>query len=275
LKVLQFDSAGRLIERGANELLAQATGRPVLIQVQGNLTTPDVALGGLLWTHTWLDHHQALPPDVVVIAFDWPSERIYPTEVRDVNAKAPRAELAGYHLARFVQAFPAHSRVCLLGHSYGGRVVASALHLLGGGSVRGWHDKTEVRLHESRPDLHVRAVMIEGSGDHNWFNPGEKFDRVLAGCEGLLNLYNRRDRVLQLYPLQVDSQWRRSFGQVGLLPADLARLGPLAERYEQHDLHELLGAEHTLLNAVAHPQVARWIAPYVWAEATVHPAPNS
>ena len=43
------------------------------------------------------------------------------------------------------------------------------------------------------------------------------------------------------------------------------RLGPLAMRYEERDLHPILGMEHTLLGAVAHPSIARWIAPYTWA----------
>jgi hypothetical protein len=70
LKVLHFDSAGELVPRDPGELFAQAVGRPVFIQVQGSLTTPDVALGGLMWTQAWLSEHRVLPPDAVVIAFD-------------------------------------------------------------------------------------------------------------------------------------------------------------------------------------------------------------
>jgi hypothetical protein len=35
----------------------------VLIQVQGSLTTPDIALGGLLWTHSWSQRHRAMRPE--------------------------------------------------------------------------------------------------------------------------------------------------------------------------------------------------------------------
>jgi hypothetical protein len=48
LKVRHFDAQGDLVEVDPRALLAQAAGAPVLIQVQGSLTTPDVALGGLL-----------------------------------------------------------------------------------------------------------------------------------------------------------------------------------------------------------------------------------
>ncbi len=77
LKVQHFVAHGGLKSVDPSELLAQVAGRPVLIQVQGSLTTPDAALGGLLWTHSWLGKVRCIPADAVVIAFDWPSQRVY------------------------------------------------------------------------------------------------------------------------------------------------------------------------------------------------------
>src|SRR5439155_14725974 len=77
--------------------------------------------------------------------------------------------------------------------------------------------------------------------------------------------YNRRDEALRLYPFLVRSGHHLALGKLGLTGADLRRLGPLAVRYEEHDVDELLGVEHTLLDAVANAQIARWIAPYLWA----------
>ena len=135
LKVMHFDDRGDMVEHDPRDLFAQAAGRPVLIQVQGSLTTPDMAVGGLMWTHAWLRHHRCLPPDGVVVAFDWPSQRIYRNDFLDINEKGRRAYVAAYHLARFVLAFPEASRVCVLGQSYGGRVVPGGVHLLGGGAL--------------------------------------------------------------------------------------------------------------------------------------------
>lgn len=264
LRVLHFDANGVLIERPVAELFAQAAGRPVLIQVQGSLTTPDIALGGLLWTHSWLQLNRALPADAVVVAFDWPSQRVHPIDVIDINEKGRRAFVAGYHLARFVQGFPPASRLCLLGQSYGTRVVTSALHLLGGGSLQ-VHDEGSVRLAGLRPDLHLRAVVIGAAVDRHWLNPGQKLDRALTACEGYLNLYNRRDEALILYPFLYRSEHRRALGRAGMKPKHLEQLGPLAARYAEFDTHDLLRAEHTLLDAVANPVIARWIAPYTWS----------
>lgn len=273
LKVLHFDAQGELVERDPNELLAQCAGRVVLVQVQGSLTTPDIALGGLMWTDSWLRRNRALPDNAVVVAFDWPSQRIYRFDPRDINEKGRRAYVAGYHLARFLQAFPSGSRVCLLGQSYGGRVVPSALHLLGGGALNSQDRDPPVRLPASRPDLHLRAVVIAGASDRNWLDPGERLDRALVGCEALLNLYNRRDEALRLYPLLIRSGHRHALGKLGLSNRDFDRLGPLAARYAEFDVHDELGREHSLLDAVANPVIAGKIAPYLW-NSNARPAPR-
>jgi hypothetical protein len=265
LRVLHFDARGELVTRDPSEMFAQTVGRPVFIQVQGSLTTPDIALGGLLWSRAWLDENGALPPDAVVIAFDWPSQRVYRNDVLDINEKGRRAYIAGFHLARFVQGFPPGSRICILGQSYGGRVVPSALHLLGGGCLNSQDHDPYVRLASLRPDLRIRAIILEAASDHFWLDPEQRFDRALHACEGLLNIYNRRDEALALYPFLVRSSHTRAIGRIGLKQDDLDRLGPLAAKYEEHDSHDLLGVEHTLLDAVANRQISRWMAPYLWA----------
>jgi hypothetical protein len=111
LHVRHFDSQGDLVNADVADLFAQAAGSPVLIQVQGSLTTPDTALGGLLWTHNWLERNRSMLPGTVVVAFDWPSQRIYRNDARDINEKGRRSYVAAYHLARFVQEFRPESRV--------------------------------------------------------------------------------------------------------------------------------------------------------------------
>ena len=169
--------------RSPADLFAQSVGHPVLIQVHGSLVTPDAAFGEMLWTHSWLGHNRSITPDTVVVEFDWPSQRVYRNDVKDINEKGRRAYVAAYHLARFVQAFPPGSRLCLLGQSYGGRVVPSALHLLGGGALNSQDRDPDVRLACRRADTHIRAVVLEGASDHDWLNPGRRLDRALPACE--------------------------------------------------------------------------------------------
>jgi len=275
LEVSRFGPDGRFERRDPRELLGQAAGHPVFIQVQGNLTTPDKALGGLLWTHTWLDRYRALPPDAVVVAFDWPSESVSRSEIRDVNEKARRADVAAFHLARFIQALPTDARICVFGQSFGVRVTLGALHLLGGGELAGTRGKPASRLAGHRADLQLRAVVLAGAADHDWLDPGKRFDRALSATSGLLNLYNRRDRALLLYPLLGRPVRHRSLGRIGLTQSDFDRLGPSAACYAERDVREFLGPDHTLLDAVANPEIARAMAPYTWtpAASTMPPPP--
>ncbi len=265
LRCRHFDDRGELVEVDAGILFAQSLGKPVFIQVQGSLTTPDVALGGLLWSHSWLQKNRAMLPETIVIAFDWPSQRVYRNDTRDINEKGRRAYVAGYHLARFVNSFPSESRICLLGQSYGGRVVLSALHLLGGGALNSQDHDPPVHPGALRSDLQLHATVLAAASDRTWLDPGARLDRVLHGCAGLLNLYNPRDEALRFYPLLFRSGHHHALGRVGLSNGDFARLGALADRYAERNLREILGREHTLLDAVANPQTARLMAPYLWA----------
>ena len=52
-----------------------------------------------------------------------------------------------------------------------GRVVPSALHLLGGGCLNSQDRDPEVRLPTLRPDLQLRAVIVAGASDHDWLVP--------------------------------------------------------------------------------------------------------
>ena len=159
-----------------------------------------------MWTRSWLQAHRCLPHDAVVIAFDWPSQRVYRNDVLDVTEKGRRAYIAAYHLARFVQSFPPSSRVCLLGHSYGGRVVPGALHLLGGGALNSQSHDPEVCLPTTRPDLDMRGIIIAGASDRDWLDPGRRFDRTLAGADEVPEPLQPQGRGADLLPRPAQEQ---------------------------------------------------------------------
>ena len=258
-------SADAIIERRRlDDLHAAMPDRVVVIQVHGSLTYFDAALAGGLWAHAWLTLRGAMPPNALFIDFDWPSWRVFKSDVRDINEKGRRAYIAGLHLAQLIQTFPPGTRVCLIGQSYGGRVVLSALHLLGGGQLDSQSGDPPVRLPGARPDLRLRAIIIGAAADHDWLAPGQRFDRALFACEGLLNLHNSRDVALKLYPLLFRGGQRPSIGRRGLTAADFQALGPLAARIEQRDILDEVGPAHTLLDTIADQDVARWMAPYIW-----------
>ncbi len=265
LQIRQFNEVGEMVDRDPRDLFAQAAGHTVFVQIHGSLTYADTAIGGGFWSHTWLEINGGLTSDTIFVIFDWPSWRVSSIDVIDINEKARRSYVTGLHLAQFLLSFPLESRVCLLGQSFGGRVVSTALHLLGGGAIADKASDRPVKLARLRPDLHVRAVLLGAAVDHDWFDPGERCDHAIEGCEYLLNLYNTSDEALSMYPFLFRSGRRAAMGRKGLTDRDLERIGPLAERIAQHDLEPIVGRAHTLLDATSDPQVARWIAPYAWS----------
>lgn len=241
-----------------------ASGRPVIVILHGNRYTTRDAADVAFTLANALDGQGILPPDAIVVSFHWPSQRVYYREIRDLNEKGRRAMIAGYHLARFLSAFPPESRISLVGHSHGGKSIVAALHLLGGGQASSLDDDPAVGLPFQPPPLRIRAVLIACASDHDWLIPGERMGSALSASEALLNLYNRGDLALWLYPFGRRSDGGKALGRVGLSPRDLDRLGPLAHRVEQYNLRPVLRHSHVFTEAFTHPDVAARVAPYLW-----------
>jgi hypothetical protein len=246
-----------------SELFARIAGRPVVLLVHGNGYTFEQTLKESRKVRAQLASLGGFAPDGVFIIFDWPSERFLRRLVVDLNEKTRRARLAGYHLGRFLQDVPQGTRICLLGQSDGGRIVLTALHLLSGAEVPNFLNDPGYQLTGARPDLRLRTVTLEAAAGHHWLNPGERLHNAIPMTEALLNLYNRRDYALAVYTLGRYTGIRPALGRVGLREDDLRKLGPLARRVEQIELHEYSGASHTVLTeALTYPGVADRIAQY-------------
>ena len=171
--------------------------------------------------------------------------------------------MAGYHLARFLQGFPPGCRISLIGHSHGGLVVLSALHLLAGATLSNGEEATV--LPDAGPPLRLRAVVIASGTDRHWLDPGERLGWALAACEGVLCLYNPLDPVLVVHPFGRYSEGQRALGKSGMSDFDRERLGSLSGRYCQRSIATLLGPMHTFRGTTARPEVIQWIGAYTWA----------
>jgi len=194
------------------------------------------------------------------IAVHWPSDTgLFLLPSIQTNALGRRAEFNGIYLAQMISQIPPTQPVALIGHSHGCRVVASALHLLGGGTVRGF------RVADSAPQRPIRAVFGAAAIDHHWLNPGEKYGLALSRVEQLLNIKNNTDYVLNLYPLR-DPRLRRAFGQVGLSKRDVLLIGPLVGRIREFDATYLVGSSHLIEAYAPHPQIRSAYLPYVFFE---------
>jgi hypothetical protein len=117
-------------------------------------------------------------------------------------------------------------------------VISAAAHLMSGGAVEGI--KCPELTCSGRP---LRAVFAASAIDHDWLNPGERFDRALCSIECLLNLRNQHDPALLIYPLRRFAS-RRALGCTGLTDSDRAELGGRSVQVRELDVSADVGFRH-------------------------------
>lgn len=192
------------------------------------------------------------------IAAHWPSDPgplLLPSI--QVNALGRRAEFNGIYVAQLINRIPPENPVALIGHSHGCRVVASALHLLGGGTVNG------IAVTDPCPNRRIRAVFTAAAIDHHWLNPGEKYGCAINRIECLLNVRNQNDLVLKLYPLR-EPLLHHAIGQSGFRHRDLVRIGSQSQKLAELDVTHLVGTSHMIAKYAVHPQIRAAVVPYLY-----------
>jgi hypothetical protein len=270
-------AAGRLDETGGpldgtkpEALLARMAGRTSIVLIHGNGYTYRHSVEEAVTVRAQLESLGGIAQDSLFIIYDWPSDRVLPGIVFDLNEKSRRSRIAGYHLARFLQAAPLDSRVCLLGHSDGGRIALSTSHLLSGAEIPPFWSESALQLTGGRPDLHLRCVLLETAAGHHWLNPGERLGHALDLPEGVLNLYNTGDLALAVYIFGAYTGLRPALGRVGLSEHDRRMIGPRAARFEQFNTNPWAGNRHTnFTEALEIPEAAERVARFTsWSDLT-------
>jgi len=177
----------------------------------------------------------------------------------DVCLLGRQAERNGFYLADLVQFMPAESPICLMGHSHGNRVVASALHLMGGGEIQG-HSHRCARCDGRQ----IRVVMAAAAIDHDWFNPEQRYECGLRCASCLLNLRNGRDAALKVYPLRRPFS-SRALGSSGFTRSDRKKLGNFNCKLKELDVSDYVGHEHFWPEYFTRPVIAARIRNFVHA----------
>lgn len=214
-------------------------GVPVCIVIHGSFVDTQSACRESVCVWNWL-RSAACGQRMQMIYFSWPSFRpITPLAQFDVNMLGRRAARNGYYLAELIQHFPVECPVCLIGHSHGARVVAAGQHLLAGGAIQGvCHPFARTNGRQ------LRTVFTAAAVDHNWFRPGRKYDRALCSTQCVLNMSNRADPALAIYPLRLPLIAKKSIGLAGLTKPDRRRMGASARKIVDYDVSAAVGARH-------------------------------
>lgn len=259
LDVYQRTSDGQLFHSNLPSLQSLTIpGVPVLICFHGSFVT---------WEDECKESHQAyqwirnacphLP--LQVIFFTWPSDGLitglFPT---DVAIRGRQAEFNGLHAARVITCLPPSCPISMIGHSHGCRVILSALHLAGGGDIQGM---TYPAIQSS--PRRYRAVFAAAAVDHHWLNPKDRYGCALPVTECIVNLQNRKDLALTVYPLHRPFAGR-ALGRVGLLRRDTRKLGTETQKVTNLDVSEIEGHNHLWPGYFQSPEIAAAIAPVIY-----------
>lgn len=258
-QVWHFDACGRGTASSMEMLYGSLMpGVPVCFLAHGSFVEWQSVCDESLKTSAWLRAGAPGRP-VHLIYFTWPSDDtpklVFPI---DVSILGNRASRYGFSLAELVSNVPSDRPICLLGHSHGARMVASTLHILGGGEDQG------VRFVGGQYQGHrLRAVFAAAALDHHWMNPGNRYERAPCRAESILNLRNRQDFALTMYPLHQPFT-AQALARTGFNDHVRRGMGPVRAQLVDCDVTPLIRFGHLWPYYIEHPSIARAIANHVF-----------
>lgn len=214
--------------------------------LHGNNVEAEDATGmGLAWYRRVVQHGCA-PCRVRFVIWSWPSQRELPRVVRDVRAKAPRSEAHGFYVAWVIAQMDPSAPVSLVGYSYGARSIATALHLLGGGT---WcHQR--LPFSPSRRPMH--AVLAAAAIDANDLAPRGMHGQAMNVVDRVLVFVNPLDPVLKFYPRLEPRRRIPAMGSAGVW-------GVRDPRIEQLDVRHIIGRHHDWRRYVGSPRLTAYM----------------
>lgn len=209
----------------------EAPGTVTLIYIHGNRIEWSNAVNrGWTARRALVDRRRERPP-VRFVIWSWPSNQVR-GPLRDVRAKADRADAECAFLARFLTTVLPDSQVSLIGSSYGARIITGALHLRSGGRFAGLVAPAAIH---SAP---VRVVLQAAAIDNDWLLPGHAHGRALNQTDALLLFYNSRDPVLKRYRFLERCRSPEALGYTG------SRGLNCLPRVRQRDVSGVIGKTH-------------------------------
>jgi hypothetical protein len=231
------DDAGQWISAGATAFYAASEPAvPTAFFVHGNRVDRCEAMQEGRDLYRVLQRAAGERPLRVVI-WSWPSDRIRGLRA-DAQVKAARSDVQAYYLATCLDRMSPKVPLNLIGHSFGGRVILGAMHLLGGGEFAG----QSLPANAKRPTRAIRAVVAAAAMDNASLLPERRNGLALGQMERLLLTCNANDPVLRWYPLMYGRGGPEALGYTG--PACPSRLGDDREKIELLNVACSVGNSH-------------------------------
>ncbi len=258
----QWKTDGGWIPREAKAVSAAAgPSVPVVVFVHGSWNSADEAV-----EYGW-GVYQMLRPDAGdrpfrCVIWSWPSDRQSRRIRPDMQRQQADTDAESYYLAKWLAALPAKTPVCLIGHSFGARIVTGSLQLLAGGQVAGRSlaaGRSPANPPTPRP---LRAMLLAAAIDSNWLLLGHRNGLALTAAQRVFITRNPCDRVLRWYP--------RLYGRGG--PEAIGLVGPLlserAKSVEVVDVSGSMGSMHDVHGYLASAEFRSRLAHYAFLDPT-------
>ena len=233
-------------------------GVPVCFVIHGSFVNWPTVCEESRRAQSWL--RDACPGQPMhLVFFTWPSNEMKLALLpMDVALLGRRAGRHAQDVAQLVGQIPDDHPICFIGHSHGARMAIATLHLLAGGEIDG------ICCPSGPYQNHrIRAVLAAAALDHEWLNPGERYERAVYRAEAIANLQNRRDLALAIYPLNCPGA-SRALGRTGLTCRDDRKLGAWSAKVIDVDVSDDVGHKHIWPAYLDEPSIAQRIVPYVF-----------
>jgi len=271
---------------------------PMIVFVHGNRTQSGEAIRDGKNLRKRIASFSAEPFNFVI--WSWPSNRIARSNRVDVRTKATRSDAQSYYLAAWLRELKhdkPETRISLIGYSFGSRIIAGALHMLGGGRIAG-RTLPEVEVPDapeeddnagvSNPSADnssegtdangveenakwqpLRAVLIAGALDADWLLPGRRNGLALSQVDKMLVTKNDADPVLRWYPM-IRSRRSEAMGYVG--PRGCGRPYSDGGKVFTLDVNCPVGRAHSWCRYIASREINAHLAPYTFLHESEPPA---
>ncbi len=162
------------------------------------------------------------------VFWNWPAEKVRCRLGRDIREKIPVTAASGQYMAMFLQRLKPDSKVCMIGFSFGNRIICDAVENMG----------------DNRPEgMRIHLVLTAAATDRNGLATGSRNGNVPRLAEKILILYNPADRALKFYPLLYgDGSRPEALGRFG---PPMARIAPeYRDRIEAVNVNPYVGKYH-------------------------------
>ena len=171
---------------------------PTVVFIHGNRTDADYAIEKAGYVYEVL-RAEAGDRAFRFVIWSWPSDRAVRPARRDARLKADYSDAESYYLAEWLAAINPEAPVCLIGHSFGPRIITGALQILAGCEVAGRGLPETLVIKAASPQRPIRAVLLATASDCDWFLPGHRDGLALSLVDRVLVTQNCHDRVLRSY----------------------------------------------------------------------------